>query len=83
MWLDEIFGTFSRTKLIKMIREDGSLIGERQCQGRKIYIYMLKDFFVQVKFQKDDPTEDVEFVETFPDLHKLNSHLENEFRAAF
>jgi hypothetical protein len=83
MWLKEIFGTFSRTKLIKMIREEGSLIGERQREGRKIYIYMLKDFFVQVIFQKDDPTEDVEYVETFPDLNKLNSHLENEFRAAF
>jgi hypothetical protein len=83
MWIREIFGKFSRTKLIRMIREEGSLVGERQREGRKIYIYMLKDFFVQVMFQKDDPTEEVEYVETFPDIHQLNSHLENEFKAAF
>ena len=83
MWLKEMFGKFSQTKIIKMIRKDGALIGERQREGRKIYIYMLKDFFVQVMFQKDDPTEDVEYVLTFSDINKLNSHLENEFKTAF
>ncbi len=66
-----------------MIKKEGSLIGERQREGRKIYIYMLKDFFVQVIFQKDDPSDKVEEIETFSDINKLNSHLEDEFRTAF
>jgi len=66
-----------------MMKENGSLVGSREHAGRKIYIYLIKDFFAQVMFRKDDPVEDVEYIQTFSDINQLNSHLEREFRASF
>ncbi len=83
MWLNSIFNSFSREKIIRLVREEGSLVGERERGGRKIYIYLLRDFFVQIIFKKDDPREDVENLEKFADLVQLNLHLEKEFRASF
>lgn len=83
MWFKEIFGVFSRKKIIQLLREEGSLVGEQLRGGRKIYIYILRDIFVQVIFKKDNPVEEVEQLQTFSDLNQLNSHLEKEFKAAF
>ncbi|HNP75703.1 MAG: hypothetical protein U0289_14885 [Cyclobacteriaceae bacterium] len=66
-----------------MVREEGTLIGERVRNGRKIYTYLLRDFFVQVVFRKDDPREEVETLDRFSDLLQLNAHLEKEFKASF
>jgi hypothetical protein len=78
-----MFEGFSRDKIIRLVRQEGSLVGERERGGRKIYIYLLRDFFVQIIFRKDDPREEVENIEKFSDLVALNAHLENEFRASF
>jgi hypothetical protein len=83
MWTKWMFEGFSREKLIRMLRQEGTLIGERVRNGRKIYTYLLRDFFVQVIFQKDDPREDVETLDRFADLIQLNAHLEREFKASF
>ncbi len=83
MWPKWMFEGFSREKIIRLVREEGSLVGERERGGRKIYIYLLRDFFVQIIFKKDDPREEVENLEKFSDLVQLNLHLEKEFRASF
>ena len=83
MWFKGIFEGFSRKKIINLVRERGSLVGERLRGGRKIYLYILEDIFVQVMFKKDDPVEEVEHILTFANLNQLNSHLEQEFKAAF
>ena len=83
MWPKWGFGGFSRAKIIKLMKAEGSLVGERELGGRKHYIYLLRDFFVQVMFKKDDPVGEVEHLQTFSDLVQLNSHLEKEFRATF
>jgi hypothetical protein len=83
MWFSSIFGDGSKTKIIKLVKAEGSLIGERNLDGKKIYIYLLRDFFVEVVFRKNETTEVVENVLTFSSLTQLNSHLEKEFRTAF
>ena len=83
MWPKWMFEGFCREKIIRLVREEGSLVGERERGGRKIYIYLLRDFFVQIIFKKDDPREEVENLEKFSDLVQLNLHLEKEFRASF
>ena len=83
MWFNSIFGDGSKTKIIKLVKTEGSLIGERDLEGKKIYIYLLRDFFVEIVFKKDGPEEVVENVLTFSNINQLNSHLEKEFRAAF
>jgi hypothetical protein len=83
MWPKWIFGKFPKDKILKLVKEEGTLVGERQRNGRKVYTYLLKDFFVQVMFIKDNPSEEAEHLETFENLVQLNSHLEKEFRTAF
>lgn len=83
MLFKNFFSGLSEKKIITLLRESGSLIGSRDHAGRIIYIYLIKDFFVQVMFRKDDPIEEVEYIQTFSDIQKLNSHLEHEFKTSF
>jgi hypothetical protein len=59
------------------------MLGTRLRNGRKVYLYMLKDFFVEVVFQNDNLDLQPEKLETFSNLNNLNSYLEKEFRTAF
>ena len=59
------------------------MLGTRLRMGRKVYLYMLKDFFVEVVFQNDNLDSHPETLETFSNLDNLNVYLEKEFRTAF
>lgn len=83
MWPKWIRIGSSEKKILNLLRSEGSLVGERKKGTRKVFIYMLKDFFVQVIFKGDDPIDEVEHLQTFANLDQLNSHLEKEFKAAF
>jgi hypothetical protein len=83
MWPKWLFGGDSKEKLIKLVREKGTLVGEREHKGRKVYTYLLKNFFVQVMFRSDQPSGQVEYLEKFEDLIQLNLHLEKEFKSTF
>jgi hypothetical protein len=83
MWFKSLFEGVSTKNVVKRLKEEGSLVGERLRNGRKIYIYLLKGMFVQVMFKKDDPIEEVEHLLTFDDINQLNAHLEREFKTAF
>ena len=82
MILKWVFKYFSPVKKIDYLKDEGIMIGSRLRQGRKIYIYMLKDFFVQVVYEQDNIDLFPERLETFSSLNNLNSYLEREFRAA-
>lgn len=82
MWPKWFFKSPSRSRIIRLVKKEGALIGERVRGGRKIYTYLLKDFFVQVMFKEDNPVAEVEHLETFADLIQLNLHLEKEFKTA-
>lgn len=83
MWPKWLKGSLSKEKIIDLVKEEGSLVGERYHGNRKVFIYLLRDFFVQVMFRGDDPVAEVEHLLTFSNLDQLNSHLEKEFRASF
>lgn len=83
MWPNWVVQKFSDKKLLKLVREKGSLVGERMSNGRRFFIYLLNDFFVQVLYKKDDPVEEIEQLNTFQSVEELNSHMEKEFRASF
>lgn len=83
MWPKWLKGSLTNQKIIEMVKVEGSLVGERQKGSRKVFIYLLKDFFVQIMFKEDNPIEEVEHLLTFSTLDKLNAHLEKEFRTAF
>lgn len=83
MWPTWLFGAVSKEKLVRLVKQEGTLVGERERKGRKVYTYMLRDFFVQVMFKRDNPSGEIEHLEKFEDLVQLNLHLEKEFKAAF
>jgi hypothetical protein len=77
------FKYFSESKKVDYLKDQGIMLGSRIRQGRKVYIYMLKDFFVEVMYHQDNIDLCPEKLETFSNLNNLNSYLEREFRTAF
>lgn len=59
------------------------MLGTRIKDGRKIYIYMLKELFVEVIFKNDNVDENPEKLNILNGLKNLNSYLEKEFKTSF
>lgn len=83
MFMKWVFKYFSESKKVDYLKDQGIMLGSRLRQGRKVYIYMLNDFFVEVVYQQDNIDLSPERLETFSNLNNLNSYLEREFRTAF
>lgn len=83
MFFKLAFKYYAEDKKLKWLREEGIMLGTRYRNGRKVFLYMLKDFFVEVIYQNDDLDCDPEKMETFANLDNLNSYLEKEFKTAF
>lgn len=83
MFLRLFFKYFSLSKQITHLKNKGVMIGTRNKDGRKVYLYMIKDFFVEVFYKSDTPENDAEQVKLISGLKNLNQYLESEFRAAF
>jgi hypothetical protein len=77
------FKYFSINKRIEVLKEKGILLGTRLSSNRKVYLYMLHDFFIEVLYTADDLDLQPEKIQTFSNLDNLNSYLEKEFRTAF
>lgn len=83
MILKWAFKYFSASKKINYLKEQGIMLGSRIRSERKVYLYMLKDFFVEVLYKEDNLDNEVESIETFSNLDHLNNYLEREFKTAF
>ena len=83
MFLRLFFKHFSLSKQIAQLKSKGVMIGTRYKDGRKVYLYMIKDFFVEVFYKSDTPENEAEQVKLIPGLKNLNQYLESEFRATY
>ena len=83
MILKWAFGYFSESTKIDYLRKQGIILGTRIRQGRRVYLYMLRDFFVEVMYQNDNIDMTPERVKTFTSINNLNSYLEKDFRSTF
>jgi hypothetical protein len=83
MILRFFFKHLSPTKQIAFLKKRGILLGTRLKDGRKIYIYMLRDLFVEVLYKNDDAIEAPEKLNMLNGLKNLNSYLEKEFKTSF
>lgn len=83
MFLKFFFSRFSSQKQINILRKKGIILGTRIKDGRKIYIYMLKELFVEVIFKNDNVDENPEKLNILNGLKNLNSYLEKEFKTSF
>ena len=83
MWSKIVFRFYGDQKKFEVLKDKGIMIGSRQRQDRKVYLYMLQNFFVEVTYQHDDIDLMPEKIDTFSSLDHLNTYLERDFRAAF
>lgn len=77
------FSRLSKEKQILHLKSKGVALGTRAKNGRKIYIYMLGDLFVEVIYVKDNSDGEPETVTMLRGLKNLNDYLESEFRTSF
>lgn len=70
-------------KQLKYIQNKGIILGTRMKNERKVFLYLLSDFFVEILYQQDRSDYEPEQIITFSDLKNLNGYLEKEFKAAF
>jgi hypothetical protein len=77
------FKFLSESKKVAYLHEQGTILGTRIKNGRKAYLYMLKDFCVEVIFKHDNVELSPEKVTTFDSVKEFNSYLEKEFKTAF
>jgi hypothetical protein len=83
MILRFFFNRMSTQNQIAYLRKKGVMLGTRIKEGRKIYIYMLSDLFIEVIYKNDNSEADAEALYTLRGLDNLNDYLEKEFRASF
>ena len=83
MWFKIGFKFLADNKKFELLREKGIMLGSRWRNERRVYLYMVKDFFVEVMYPQDDIDREPETIATFSSLDNLNAYLERDFRAAF
>jgi lipoate-protein ligase A len=83
MLLKFFFRRLSIEKQVSYLKKKGIALGTRLKGGRKIYIYMLSDLFVEVFYKNDNSDEAPEKLNMLHGLNNLNEYLEKEFRTTF
>ena len=83
MFFKLFFKYLSESKKLNYLRKHGVILGTRMRKNHKVFLYMVKDFFVEVIYKNDSAEENAESLGTFTSLEGLNSYLEKEFRTAF
>ncbi|HEY9007007.1 hypothetical protein [Ohtaekwangia sp.] len=83
MILRFIFRQMSLQKQASYLKKKGIMLGTRLKNGRRIYIYMLRDLFVEVLYKNDNTNEEAEQLNMLRGLSNLNDYLEKEFKASF
>jgi hypothetical protein len=83
IFLKFFFSRMSLQKQAEYLRKNGIMLGTRVKDGRKVYVYMLRDLFVEVVFKGDELENEAETLNMVRGLDNLNDYLEREFRATF
>ena len=83
MILKFFFKQMSLQKQVNFLKKRGIMLGTRLKDGRRIYIYMLRDLFVEVLFKNDNVNENAERLIMLEGLNNLNDYLEQEFKTSF
>jgi hypothetical protein len=73
----------SSQRQVNFLKKRGIMLGTRMKDGRKIYIYMLRDLFVEVTYKNDNVDDSPEKLNMLNGLKNLNTYLEREFKTSF
>jgi hypothetical protein len=77
-----VFKYLSESNQINRLKERGIVLGTRFKNGKKVHLYLLEDFCVEVIYANREETS-LESIKTFATVQKFNSYLENEFKTSF
>ncbi|MEJ7645392.1 MAG: hypothetical protein WKF87_12420 [Chryseolinea sp.] len=83
MILQFIFRYLSLDQQVHFLQSKGVSLGSRIKDGRRLYVYMIRNLFVEVIYTNDSVSESAERVYVLKGLKNLNSYLEQEFKATF
>ena len=83
MILQFFFRQLSAERQVSYLQKNGVSLGSRAKNGRRIYVYMVRNLFVEVMYENDDSNSTPEKVNLLKGLKNLNAYLEREFRASF
>jgi len=83
MILQFFFRQLSPEKQVAYLKNKGIALGTRVKNGRKIYLYMLSNLFVEVVYNQDNAEQKPERLNMLNGLKSLNQYLEREFKASF
>jgi len=83
MILQFFFRQLSSEQQANYLQKNGVSLGSRVKNGRRIYVYMLRNLFVEVMYQEDNANNSPERVNMLRGLKNLNAYLEKEFRTSF
>jgi hypothetical protein len=78
-----VFNYSSESKKIDYLKKQGIVLGSRIRNDRKVYLYLISDFFIEVVYKNDNIDQAPEHLESFSSLENLNAYLESEFRKSF
>jgi hypothetical protein len=78
-----IFKRMSLQQKVSFLKKKGVILGTRVKDGRKIFIYMLEDLFLEVTYKEDNSDNEPEGITVLRGLENLNNYLEREFKASF
>jgi hypothetical protein len=73
-----IFNFLSTGKKVDYLKKQGIVLGSRISNGRKVYLYLVRDFFVEVIYKNDNINKEPEYFESFTGMEKLNAYLINK-----
>jgi hypothetical protein len=83
MILKFFFSWLSIKMQVNYLKRRGITLGTRLKDGRRIYLYMLNNLFVEVFFKHDNVEEEPEKVKMISGLGNLTQYLERDFRSSF
>lgn len=83
MLLQFFFNQLPSNKQIEYLKKRGVLLGTRTKENRKVFVYMMTNLFVEVRYKNDNTDEQPEKLTTLNGLKNLNDYLEKEFRTSF
>ncbi|MEO8472701.1 MAG: hypothetical protein ABI477_10910 [Chryseolinea sp.] len=78
-----IFRLLPASQKVNYLQTKGVSLGSRLKDGRRLYVYMLGELFVEVLYANDNASEPAEKIYMLRGLKNLNAYLEQEFRASF
>ena len=75
-----LFKRLSVTSQANFMKKRGISLGSRWKDGRYIYMYMVRDLFVEILFEHDNIEHAPETVTVISGLDEFNKRLESEIR---